>query len=231
MKILKYTILSLFAAVALTSCGDDDDNGNIVAMDSTCSDGIMNQGETGVDCGGPCTPCETMGVDFSGTYNQVDIMGRAAINTVLGISDPRKDDFNSSTPAEQSAFASEFTDMINGYHAAFGVTYENNILGLTAEQMGGILALDVLQVAPEGPTTYFDPGTGGLVPDGDETVLTGRRLTDDVVDVSLILLFGGMEGQKYNGENGTPELVSDNVGFDSTNMITTSFPYMGEPNN
>lgn len=25
----------------------------------TCSDGIQNQGETGVDCGGPCTPCPT----------------------------------------------------------------------------------------------------------------------------------------------------------------------------
>lgn len=26
---------------------------------ATCSDGIQNQGETGVDCGGPCTPCQT----------------------------------------------------------------------------------------------------------------------------------------------------------------------------
>jgi hypothetical protein len=25
---------------------------------ATCSDGIQNQGETGVDCGGPCEPCE-----------------------------------------------------------------------------------------------------------------------------------------------------------------------------
>jgi Secretion system C-terminal sorting domain len=24
----------------------------------TCNDGIQNQGETGVDCGGPCTPCQ-----------------------------------------------------------------------------------------------------------------------------------------------------------------------------
>ncbi|WP_281287701.1 RHS repeat-associated core domain-containing protein [Geobacter argillaceus] len=27
----------------------------------TCDDGIQNQGETGVDCGGPCSPCETSG--------------------------------------------------------------------------------------------------------------------------------------------------------------------------
>lgn len=220
MKILKYTVLSLFAAIALSSCGNDDDNGPI-AVDATCTDGIMNQGETGVDCGGPCEPCDTMmGIDFSGTYTQVDVMGRAAINTVLGISDARKDAFNNSTPAEQAAFAQEFTDMINGYHAAYGAQYENNILGLSAEQMGSILALDVLQVAPNAPTTYFD-GTN---------VLTGRTLTDDVVDISLILLFGGNSGDRFNGENGTPELVSDNVSFDSTNNISASFPYMASPN-
>ena len=26
---------------------------------ATCSDGVQNQGETGVDCGGPCAPCNT----------------------------------------------------------------------------------------------------------------------------------------------------------------------------
>ncbi|MBD3209640.1 hypothetical protein GF367_04465 [Candidatus Woesearchaeota archaeon] len=44
----------------------------------TCFDGIQNQGETGVDCGGPCRPCGTCfdgiqnndeeGVDCGGTY-------------------------------------------------------------------------------------------------------------------------------------------------------------------
>jgi len=27
---------------------------------ATCNDGIQNQGETGVDCGGPCLPCKTL---------------------------------------------------------------------------------------------------------------------------------------------------------------------------
>lgn len=30
-----------------------------VACKSCCSDGIQNQGEEGVDCGGPCKPCKT----------------------------------------------------------------------------------------------------------------------------------------------------------------------------
>jgi hypothetical protein len=28
-------------------------------IEETCSDGIQNQGETGIDCGGPCPPCPT----------------------------------------------------------------------------------------------------------------------------------------------------------------------------
>jgi cysteine-rich repeat protein len=35
------------------------DCGGPCAPCPTCSDGIQNQGETGVDCGGPCTPCPT----------------------------------------------------------------------------------------------------------------------------------------------------------------------------
>jgi hypothetical protein len=32
-------------------------NGSGVPVCPTCSDGIQNQGETGIDCGGPCAPC------------------------------------------------------------------------------------------------------------------------------------------------------------------------------
>ncbi|MBP6698398.1 MAG: T9SS type A sorting domain-containing protein [Flavobacteriales bacterium] len=35
------------------------DCGGPCAACATCSDGIQNQGETGIDCGGPCTPCST----------------------------------------------------------------------------------------------------------------------------------------------------------------------------
>jgi hypothetical protein len=35
----------------------------------TCSDGIQNQGETGVDCGGPCAPCVNYNISTGGTVN------------------------------------------------------------------------------------------------------------------------------------------------------------------
>ncbi len=36
---------------------------------ATCFDGIQNQGETGIDCGGPCTPCNTASCN-DGIQNQ-----------------------------------------------------------------------------------------------------------------------------------------------------------------
>ena len=37
---------------------------------ATCSDGIQNQGETGVDCGGPCAPCVDPATCSDGIQNQ-----------------------------------------------------------------------------------------------------------------------------------------------------------------
>lgn len=44
-------ICTMILSVTLSSCNkEDDDLGN-------CSDGFINNGETGLDCGGPCAPC------------------------------------------------------------------------------------------------------------------------------------------------------------------------------
>lgn len=51
MKLFKFLgLIILSASLTLTSCGKDEETG-------TCSDGIQNQGETGIDCGGPCAAC------------------------------------------------------------------------------------------------------------------------------------------------------------------------------
>ncbi|QCX00796.1 DUF4856 domain-containing protein [Aggregatimonas sangjinii] len=50
-----FILLTLASGLLFTAC-DSDDNDPIGA---TCSDGIQNGDETGVDCGGSCTPCET----------------------------------------------------------------------------------------------------------------------------------------------------------------------------
>ncbi|WP_243641716.1 DUF4331 family protein [Maribacter algicola] len=250
---IKYVFLSFCAMTVLASCNNDDDFTPPMAM-ATCNDGMMNGDETGVDCGGSCTPCEDgmapMMPDFSGTYTQIDFMGRPGINTVLSADDETKNAHNRAIPSEMGAmFQAGFQARLEAYHDVYAnllganpddVNYEPNILGLDAATLTGYLAADVLEVAPDLPTTYFNPGTDNdmdgriLVPDGDEVALTGRTPQDDVIDISLILLFGGMEGDRFSGQDtdmdGTPDLprlTSDGVGL--TADVSTTFPYLGAP--
>ncbi|NNE76598.1 MAG: DUF4331 family protein [Pricia sp.] len=229
----------------------------------------MNGTETGIDCGGSsCQPCLTDGEDggdgggemmtppdFSGTYAQVDFMGRPGINTVLVISE-FKDFYNQARPANiQESYRQDFEDRLEGLHDVYAnllglnpddVNYEPNILGdilngpdqdgftnnpVSAEVLTSVLAQDVLEIAPDLPTTYFNPGSGA--PNYEGAIgLTGRTLQDDVIDVSLILLFGGGDGARFNGQEvegvGTfPRLVSDGVSL--TANPTETFPYLGAP--
>jgi Domain of unknown function (DUF4331) len=70
----------------------------------------------------------------------------------------------------------------------------------------------VLNVSTTAPTTFFD-GTN---------VLTGRALADDVIDVELLLLFGGPAGTS------NPGLTKDNVNANDKAFLT-SFPYLATP--
>jgi uncharacterized protein (TIGR02145 family) len=73
-KILIYTLVIMGFVLFLTfSCKKNKDDNNTTA---TCSDGIQNQDETGVDCGGPCPACSSANTvtDIDGNvYNTVTI--------------------------------------------------------------------------------------------------------------------------------------------------------------
>lgn len=259
---LKYMFLSLCAATLFVACNKDDDN---TVVQATCNDGIMNGSEMGIDCGGTsCQPCEDAmnpdpmepeAPDFSGTYAQVDFMGRPGINTVLNTGDS-KDSYNGAQPNMfEELYRQDFENRLEGLHDVYAellglnpedVNYEPNILGdilngpekdgftdnpVTAAVLTTVLAQDVLEIAPNHPTIYFNPGSGA--PNYEGAIgLTGRTLQDDVIDVSLILLFGGGDGARFNGQEvdgvGTfPRLVSDGVAF--TAEPTDTFPYLGTP--
>jgi hypothetical protein len=147
-------------------------------------------------------------IDFTGTYVQADQMARPAINTVF-VSDSRKDEFNETTPAEMGGkFAQAFEDRL----LALNPGYTTNALGLDAPTFTGILATDVLTASLTAPTTFFD-GTN---------VLTGRTLDDDVIDVELLLIFGGSDG------TANPGLTSDNVDSNDKEFLN-AFPYLASP--
>ncbi|MEQ8908631.1 MAG: hypothetical protein RIC95_05535 [Vicingaceae bacterium] len=63
-KIGQLFILTLFSlGLILTACSKDDDEEESAAENQTvtpsCTDGIKNQNEVDIDCGGVCPPCNT----------------------------------------------------------------------------------------------------------------------------------------------------------------------------
>lgn len=198
-------------------------------------------------------PPATTEVDFSGSFDQVDHMGRPGINTVLSGSADIKNLHNQTIPSMmQATFQEDFEIQLEGLHDAYAIAlgftaedvdYQPNILGdilngaeptsetnpnpVSARVLTTVLSNDVLEVAPKAPTTYFNAGAGAPTFEG-AIGFTGRKLQDDVIDVSLILLFGGETGARFNGQDGFPQLVTDGVSLTADN-ISTSFPYIGAP--
>ncbi|NGY38754.1 DUF4331 domain-containing protein [Flavobacterium sp. XN-5] len=144
--------------------------------------------------------------NFSGTYVQQDQMARPAINTVFIASGTPKDNFNATVPSMMGA---SYTSVFKARLLALNSAYTTNALTQTADQLSGLLATDVLNVKTSGTTTFFD-GTN---------VLTGRALADDVIDVELLLIFGGPTGAS------NPGLTKDNVGANDAPFLS-AFPYL-----
>lgn len=139
-------------------------------------------------------------------FEQADQMARPAINTVF-VGMEEKDKFNTTIPSQMSAqFLQKFKDKLT----AFG--YTRNALGLDKDAFAGVLVTDVLNASLTAPTTFFD-GTN---------VLTGRALADDVIDVELLLIFGGPDG------SANPGLTSDHVDANDKSFLA-SFPYLATP--
>jgi hypothetical protein len=138
-----------------------------------------------------------------------DQVGRPGIATVF-VAMADRDNFNETIPSVMSAaYQAKFQTQLQAYN---GGNFTTNILGLNAAQFTGVLATDVLNVSTTGKTTYYD-GTN---------VLTGRALTDDVITISLTLIFGGPTG------TANPTLTTDNVPANDKPFLTT-FPYEAAP--
>ena len=148
----------------------------------------------------------TKSPDFSGTFVMQDQMARPAINTVFIAAGAPKDAFNGAIP---SAMGAAYQGVFQSRLLALNAGYTTNALGQTAAQLTGLLATDVLGVDKTKKTTFFD-GTN---------ILTGRALADDVIDVELLLIFGGPAGTS------NPTLTKDNVTVNDK-AFGTSFPYL-----
>ena len=143
-------------------------------------------------------------------YQQQDQFGRPAINTVFNVA-ADKDAFNVTTPSTMSAaFQAKFQSRL----LALNSGYTTNALGQNAATFTGLLVTDVMNVSTTGPTTFYDG-----VP---ANTLSGRALSDDVIDVELLLLFGGPAGTS------NPGLTSDHVNGNDK-AFSATFPYLANP--
>jgi len=96
-----------------------------------------------------------------------------------------------------------------------------------ADVLGSVLLPDMLIVQ-----TDKDPATAswlnwvGVAP--LQNGWGGRKLSDDVVALALLAVFGDPFGLDPQGAQGKAALTTDNVAFDS--QVSTTFPYLGAPN-
>ena len=172
---------------------------SIVVFAAACQKDLKSNGDADASNKGGVPP-------QSEVYVQGDQMARPAINTVF-VGSARKNEFNTTTPsAMNAAFYTDFEKKLTD----FG--YTTNILGLSKQQFAGALVTDVLNASTTGITSFYN-GT---------QVLTGRALADDVIDVELILIFGGATGAA------NPGLTSDHVNANDKAFLA-SFPYMATP--
>jgi len=155
---------------------------------------------------------ETIVTGFDGTFVQEDRVGRPAINTAL-INGARKEVFNTTLTKDlNSRFKTEIENELKKISPTFNSNTDVNALGLTANALADLLANDVLGVSLTGKTTFFD-GTNAL---------TGRTLNDDVMDVELLLIFGGSDGTQ------NPTLTTDFVDSNDKDFNNV-FPYLPTP--
>ena len=227
---LNVFVVLMLSALMFVQCKDDDDNGNVIDLIS-CDDGIQNGDEDGIDCGGSiCPPCQGDQLNFDGNFVQEDIAGRPGVNILFGITDLSKNNFNVSEVDNRTIFQEEFQEVLENYYDIYAISldipvdslnYEINIERWNATTFTTIMSnYDALQVAPDGPTTYYD-ATNNLV-------FTGRYLSDDVMGFTLTLMFGGLYGTRFDGNNGTPQLTTDAVGPGDRDF-TLPFPYLEVP--
>lgn len=211
MKNIKFlgTISLISLALLFVQCQDDDDNGNAIYQDM-CNDGVKNGDETGIDCGGSCEPCAEEEL-FAGRYKQEDQMGRPGVNLLFN-KEGLRDSLNLVVPHKMHG---QFKEVFRERLMSLDTSYTTNVLGLNAEQMANIFSRDVLWVAQNGETSYYN---------GSE-ILTGRALGEDVMDANLLWIFGGPDGLKNNED---PRLITDGVPANDAPFLNT-FPYLAAP--
>jgi len=164
-----------------------------------------------------CSKDSTAPENVIRTYNQVQRLGNPLVSEVLLMK--RDHAFHGSS--DPSADVASFTAPVKGFVAAF----RPNATGLQTA-IAATLLPDVLTVNTDQPQSTAGYLSYVLAATGKG--YGGRKLTDDVVDISLTAVFSNLlDATQAVCSPFTLPLCTDNVA--SHSAFTTTFPYLAAP--
>ena len=155
-------------------------------------------------------------------YTQIDRLARPAVNEVFAtVANNRHQVNDMDTPLDDSA-------QLSGDIQTFMTTAAGRSQA-TTDVVKAVLVPDVMvaDLSKPGPAAYLGVETGGAT----GSTFGGRKLTDDVVDTSLGVIFGNTVsalGLAPDDGNEIAALTTDNVGSGAKHF-TSTFPYLGAP--
>lgn len=180
-------VLALAIGAVFTSCSSDDNDIDEQAVTPTCTDGIRNGEEIGIDCGGSCTPCET-GIESPETYvferdgtNTVDFSGQTTrlqmgAEFVAALTDNTKTAEQLQAMFAHETGAADFTEAdlnasdknLKSKTAASIELFGDNATdqALIRADFDGWIRAQVTEVFPNWQTNAA-PGVAGQVPQGE----------------------------------------------------------------
>ncbi len=164
----------------------------------------------------------TTNVPNGGTFKQMDRLSRPVVNEVFATVAANRHKINDE--AQPSMDSMELKKDIQGF-----MTFPAGRSTAIRDVVTAVLVPDVMKVdlGKKDSAAYLGVETGGAT--GGK--FGGRGLNDDVVDISLGVVFGNTIpalGLAPDDGKEIPTLTSDNVGPGGKHFLST-FPYLGEP--
>lgn len=204
---MKTSILTLsigaLGAIILSGCA------------GTTGGGSVTLGEIGV--------WTTTNVKTGAVYAQQDRLSNPVVNEVFAtFANDRHKTNNLASPDQDAAnLANDIQSFMVGVAGRSQAT--TDVVKSVFNQ--DVMVVNLASTAPN--AAYLGVQTGGAT----GSTFGGRALTDDVVDVSLGVVFGNTVsalGLAPDDGKQIPTLTTDNVGPDGKHF-TNSFPYLGSP--
>lgn len=174
----------------------------------------------------PLAGCDDQKADADAkVYVQVDRLARPVVNEVFAtVANDRHKLNNENSPTDDAGQLASDIGGFMTFPAGRSQAIENVVVA--------VLVPDVMKadLSQGGPAAYLGVETGGAT----GGTFGGRKLTDDVVDISLGVVFGDTVaalGLAPSDGKAIPALTSDNVGSGAKGFNATlgTFPYLGAP--